>query len=288
MPACEPEPAGLTPRHLADHPADGPADRPASAAQAAVTGAEPDADRALAAMYGTHYRSLVRIAALLAGDVRAAEDIAQDSFVAMHGSWSRLRDYDKALSFLLQFVVSRSRPVLPHPAVAEPGTREHVAVVPSARPSRTVPGGLGHSRPPAAAARGTRARVLPGSPGRADRCGDEDQPGRCAGSYRSRDRGPAGHPAHLTANVQASRSAARRRPRVLAATGAPRQRRAGLATAWPPGASWAPELRYALHVSRNAESLAVTSARYIGCRSMDGEYLLAGTVRPSASAMART
>ena len=34
--------------------------------------------------------------------------------------------------------------------------------------------------------------------------------------------------------------------------------------------------------------MAATSARNIGCRSIDGEYLLAGTTRPSASAMART
>ena len=71
-------------------------------------------------MYQAHYRSIVRIAALLAGDVQAAEDIAQDSFVAMHGSWSRLRDYDKGLSFLLQFVVSRSRLILRQPPVAGP------------------------------------------------------------------------------------------------------------------------------------------------------------------------
>ena len=46
--------------------------------------------------------------------------------------------------------------------------------------------------------------------------------------------------------------------------------------------------RHAVQVCRKAASLAATSARNIGCRSIDGEYLLAGTSRPSASAMART
>jgi DNA-directed RNA polymerase specialized sigma24 family protein len=90
-------------------------------------------------MYQAHYRSIVRIAALLAGDVQAAEDIAQDSFVAMHGSWSRLRDYDKGLSFLLQFVVSRSRLIPRQPPVAGPvagpGTPEQPPDVPSTGPA---------------------------------------------------------------------------------------------------------------------------------------------------------
>ncbi len=61
--------------------------------------------------------------------------MAQDSFVAMHGSWSRLRDYDKGLSFLLQFVVSRSRLILRQPPVAGPATPEPPPDVPSAGPA---------------------------------------------------------------------------------------------------------------------------------------------------------
>ena len=141
MTACEPEPPGLAPVH--------PAGAAAAAAPAAATSAtEPDADRALTAMYGTHYRSIVRIAALLAGDVRAAEDIAQDSFVAMYDSWSKLRDYDKALSFLLQFVVSRSRLVLRQPPVPGPRT-------PGLPPD--VPGG----GPPEPSLVGSAIRALP-------------------------------------------------------------------------------------------------------------------------------
>jgi RNA polymerase sigma-70 factor (sigma-E family) len=68
-------------------------------------------------MYSTHYRSLVRLAALLVRDVATAEEVVQDSFIAMHGAWRRLRDNDKALSYLRQSVVNRSRSVMRHRVV---------------------------------------------------------------------------------------------------------------------------------------------------------------------------
>src|SRR5215470_13136249 len=73
-----------------------------------------DADRATTVMFGEHYRSLVRMAALLVGDVATAEAVVQDSFVAMHGAWRRLRDSEKALPYLRQCLVNRSRSVLRH------------------------------------------------------------------------------------------------------------------------------------------------------------------------------
>jgi RNA polymerase sigma factor (sigma-70 family) len=73
-----------------------------------------DADRAVTVMYGEHYGSLVRIAALLVGDVATAETVVQDSFVAMHGAWRRLRDTESALPYLHQCLVNRSRSVLRH------------------------------------------------------------------------------------------------------------------------------------------------------------------------------
>jgi RNA polymerase sigma-70 factor (sigma-E family) len=78
-----------------------------------------DADRAVAELYTTHYRSLVRLAALLVRDVGTAEEVVQDSFVAMHGAWRRLRDSEKALSYLRQSVVNRSRSVLRHRVVVD-------------------------------------------------------------------------------------------------------------------------------------------------------------------------
>jgi RNA polymerase sigma-70 factor (sigma-E family) len=71
-----------------------------------------DADEAVTALYAAHYRSLVRLAALLVRDVETAEEVVQDAFVAMHGAWRRLHDPDKALAYLRQTVVNRSRSAL--------------------------------------------------------------------------------------------------------------------------------------------------------------------------------
>ena len=80
---------------------------------------ELDAEQTLTELYTTHFRSLVRLAALLVRDVGVAEEVVQDSFVAMHRGWSRLRDADKALSYLRQSVVNRSRSVLRHRVVVD-------------------------------------------------------------------------------------------------------------------------------------------------------------------------
>ena len=78
-----------------------------------------DADRAVTALYRTHYRSLVGLAVLLVRDIATAEDLVQDSFVAMHSAWPRLADSDLALSYLRQSVVNRSRTVLRHRMVVD-------------------------------------------------------------------------------------------------------------------------------------------------------------------------
>jgi RNA polymerase sigma-70 factor (sigma-E family) len=97
-----------------------------------VMGIDWDADRAVAELYSTHYRSLVRLAALLIRDVATAEEVVQDSFVAMHSGWRRLCDSDKALSYLRQSVVNRSRSVLPHRVVADRNAPEPPADMPNA------------------------------------------------------------------------------------------------------------------------------------------------------------
>ena len=83
----------------------------------APTGA--DADAAVEQLYAAHWRQLVRLSVLLVHDQAAAEDVVQDAFVAMHGKWSRLRDPDKALAYLRQAVVNRSRSALRHRVVVE-------------------------------------------------------------------------------------------------------------------------------------------------------------------------
>jgi DNA-directed RNA polymerase specialized sigma24 family protein len=73
--------------------------------------AERDADAAVTALYAAHYRSLVRLAALLVLDTGTAEALVQDSFVALHRSWRCLGGRDQALWYLRQSVVNRSRSV---------------------------------------------------------------------------------------------------------------------------------------------------------------------------------
>ncbi len=94
--------------------------------------AEWDAERAVTALYGTHYRPLVRLAALLVRDIATAEEVVQDSFIATHASWSRLRDTDKALSYLRQAVVNKSRSVLRHRVVVDRNAPKPPPLAPSA------------------------------------------------------------------------------------------------------------------------------------------------------------
>jgi len=78
-----------------------------------------DADAALEQLYAAHWRSLVRLSVLLLHDRGEAEEVVQDAFVATHGHWHRLRDPEKALAYLRQAVVNRSRSALRHRAVVE-------------------------------------------------------------------------------------------------------------------------------------------------------------------------
>jgi RNA polymerase sigma-70 factor (sigma-E family) len=93
---------------------------------------EWDATQAVTAIYTTHYRSLVRLAVLLVRDVATAEEVVQDSFIAMHGAWRRMRDSDKALSYLRQSVVNRSRSVLRHRVVVDRNAPKPAPDMPSA------------------------------------------------------------------------------------------------------------------------------------------------------------
>jgi len=94
-----------------------------------------DTDTALAAIteiYGAHYRSLVRLATLLVHDVATAEEVVQDSFVALHAGLHRLRDSEKTLSYLRAAVVNRSRSVLRHRVVVDRNAPKPAPDMPSA------------------------------------------------------------------------------------------------------------------------------------------------------------
>ena len=78
-----------------------------------------EASQAITDLYHSEYRSLVRMSAVLVGDVSTAEEVVQDTFIAMHGAWRRLRHSDKAVNYLRRSVTNRSRSVLRRRVVAE-------------------------------------------------------------------------------------------------------------------------------------------------------------------------
>lgn len=83
-----------------------------------ATRAWGDADQALPDLYRVHYRSLVRLAALLLDDVGASEEVVQEAFIKMHGAWRRLREPDKALAYLRQTTINLARSRMRHRLVA--------------------------------------------------------------------------------------------------------------------------------------------------------------------------
>jgi RNA polymerase sigma-70 factor (sigma-E family) len=90
------------------------------------------ADAAITELYGAHYRSLVRLATLLVHDISTAEEVVQDSFVALHAGLHRLRDSEKTLSYLRAAVVNRSRSVLRHRVVVDRNAPKPAPDMPSA------------------------------------------------------------------------------------------------------------------------------------------------------------
>jgi RNA polymerase sigma-70 factor (sigma-E family) len=91
-----------------------------------------DADRLVTEIYHGEYKSLVRLAMLLVHDVPTAEEVVQDAFEAMHTAWRRLREKEKALSYLRQAVVNRSRSVLRHRTVVDKNAPKPAPDEPSA------------------------------------------------------------------------------------------------------------------------------------------------------------
>ena len=87
-----------------DRPDRWPTARPAGRDEPRLT-----ADAALTALYTAHYRSLVRLAALLLDDIGTSEEVVQDAYVKMHGAWSRIRDPDAAIGYLRTTVVNLAR-----------------------------------------------------------------------------------------------------------------------------------------------------------------------------------
>jgi RNA polymerase sigma-70 factor (sigma-E family) len=120
MTSIEPDPAPGEPdrdsarsRNVADPPL------PATVIGSVPARPAAEAERAITAIYDSEYRSLVRMSAMLLGDTGSAEEVVQDSFIAVHAAWRRLRDIDKAVQYLRRSVLNRSRSVLRHRAVVD-------------------------------------------------------------------------------------------------------------------------------------------------------------------------
>src|ERR1700747_3318275 len=92
-----PRPADVT-----DTPVASDATMPAAFTAPGTARKGRSADWAVTELYSLHYRALVRLAVLLVRDVPTAEDVVQDSFVAMHESWRRLRGVGSAVRYLRQ------------------------------------------------------------------------------------------------------------------------------------------------------------------------------------------
>ena len=105
---------------------------PAAFITPAAPGRGLSRDWAVTEMYAVHYWALVRLAVLLVRDVPTAEDVVQDSFVAMHDGWQRLRDPQSAPAYLRSAVLNRCRSVLRHRAVADKHLQKPPPDMPSA------------------------------------------------------------------------------------------------------------------------------------------------------------
>jgi RNA polymerase sigma factor (sigma-70 family) len=63
----------------------------------------------LAVLHREHYQSLVRLAAVVLGDVGLSEQVVQDVFVRLQLSWRGLREIDRAPAYLRSAVLNGAR-----------------------------------------------------------------------------------------------------------------------------------------------------------------------------------
>jgi RNA polymerase sigma-70 factor (sigma-E family) len=67
------------------------------------------AEDPVAVLHREQYRSLVRLASLLLGDVATSEEVVQDAFVRLQMRWGGLRDLDRAPAYLRSAVLNGAR-----------------------------------------------------------------------------------------------------------------------------------------------------------------------------------
>ncbi|WP_007509341.1 MULTISPECIES: RNA polymerase sigma factor [Pseudofrankia] len=81
--------------------------------------AKPVADpyASVGQLFGEHRPGLLRLAVVLLGDQRTAEDVVQEAFVGLMRHWSRLRDPESAHAYVRAAVLNGARGVLRRRAV---------------------------------------------------------------------------------------------------------------------------------------------------------------------------
>jgi RNA polymerase sigma-70 factor (sigma-E family) len=77
-----------------------------------------DRDDGLRELFESQYPSLVRLACLLLDDRGLGEEIVQDAFVKVHGSWERIADPAAAPAYLRSAVMNAARSRMRHRLVA--------------------------------------------------------------------------------------------------------------------------------------------------------------------------
>jgi len=87
------------------------ASRKPTAPTAGRASGEEDVSGTVAALYAEHYRPLVRLAVLLVSDLASAEEIVQEAFADLHGTWRTLPGPDAGLRYLRRSLIRRSRAV---------------------------------------------------------------------------------------------------------------------------------------------------------------------------------
>jgi RNA polymerase sigma-70 factor (sigma-E family) len=69
----------------------------------------PAVDEAIAHLFTEHARSLVRLARFFVDDRNAAEDLVQEAFLRLHGSFHRIENHDRAVAYLRSIVLNLAR-----------------------------------------------------------------------------------------------------------------------------------------------------------------------------------
>jgi len=100
-----------------------------------ATGAE-ELSRTVAAIYQEHYQPLVRLAVLLVSDLATAEEIVQEAFAELHGTWRTLPGHDAALRYLRRSLIRRSRAAAAQQAGSQAGPENGLLPALRALPAR--------------------------------------------------------------------------------------------------------------------------------------------------------